>query len=142
MIRKFDLLTKLDATDPMPMTLGPLVCDESARAPTAAVRNAIDGSTWPRMAPEQWKRVSPVHRNEVFGDEVRRLRNEVFGDKVRRMLPAPPPAPLSVGDLVEVKSPGGGDFVSTVVAVTGEGVLLANGGLVSSLLVRRYTPES
>ena len=35
MIRKFDHLTKLDATDPMPMTLGPLVRDESARAPTA-----------------------------------------------------------------------------------------------------------
>jgi hypothetical protein len=50
MIRKFDHLTKLDATDPMPMTLGPLVRDEPAS--------------------EQWKRVSPVHRNDVFGDDV------------------------------------------------------------------------
>ena len=29
-----------------------------------------------RAKPEQWERVSPIHRNEVFGDKVRRYTPE------------------------------------------------------------------
>ena len=52
MIRKFDHLTKLDATDPMPMTLGPLVRDESARAPTA-LRDCGEATCVRGAKPEQ-----------------------------------------------------------------------------------------
>ena len=75
MIRKFDHLTKLDATDPMPMTLGPLVRDESALVPTA-LRDCGEATCVRGAKPEQWKRVSQVHRNEVFGDKVRRYTPE------------------------------------------------------------------